>query len=336
MTNKISHLFIDTSYLGGVAFGDGDLQKLLRYSREGGLKIFIPRLVWEERRTQLLEIAKAEVVQLRAAFQKVQARAGRDLVLAGLPRPTLGIWSDEDIDANSRTALDGFASEHRIQIVEVAPDHVTRAWGRYFTVGPPYNPDQPRLQRRKDIPDAWILETAIDLARTHPALIAICADGRLSAALEAIPIAVFKTAAEVLDLIESPIPEPIPPAPAAEAPKAPETAAAEAASTLTPSEQLADLLDQAQLASRLLDIKIAGFVSYLSRPTKAQLIDLLKRSGLSDELISNGIERLVLSGVIRDTGNHYLPVDRKIGDLAAGAVESDIIKLLGAGVSNGH
>ena len=213
---------------------------------------------------------------------------------------------------------------------------MTRAWGRYFTVGPPYNPDQPRLQRRKDIPDAWILETAIDLARTHPALIAICADGRLSAALEAIPIAVFKTAAEVLDLIESPIPEPIPPAPAAETPKAPETAAAEAASTLTPSEQLADLLDQAQLASRLLDIKIAGFVSYLSRPTKAQLIDLLKRSGLSDELISNGIERLVLSGVIRDTGNHYLPVDRKIGDLAAGAVESDIIKLLGAGVSNGH
>lgn len=334
MTNKISHLFIDTSYLGGVAFGDGDLQKLLRYSREGRLKIFIPRLVWEERRTQLLETTRAEVVQLRAAFQKVQARADRDLVLAGLARPTLGIWSDEDMDANSRTALNAFASDHRLQIVEVASDHATRAWHRYFAVGLPYNADQPRQQRRKDIPDAWILETAIDLARTHPALVAICADVRLSAALGAIPIAVFKTAAEVLDLIESPIPEPVPPAPAAETSKAPEAAAAER--TLTPSEQLADLLDQAQSASRLLDIKIAGFVSYLSGPTKGQLIDLLKRSGLSDELISNGIERSVLSGVIRDTGNHYLPVDRRIGDLAAAAVESDIIKLLGAGVSNGH
>jgi hypothetical protein len=332
----MSHLFIDTSYLGGVGFGDGDLQKLLRYSREGELKIFIPHLVWEERRTQLLEEARNDVIKLRTAFQKVLDRAGRDLVLNGLPRPTLGIWSEEDMDGSSRSALAVFAAEHKIQIVKIASDHATRAWERFFAVGLPYNPSQPREHRRKDIPDAWILEVAIDLAQMHPNLVAICPDGKLSAALASIPIAVFKTASEVLDRIEAPVPEQPSTTPSTRASEEPEATAAKAERALTPSEELAHLLEQAQSSSRKLDIKIAGFVTYLAGPAKGQLIDLLRRSGLSEELISNGIGRLVLTGVIRDTGNHYLPADRKIGDLAAAAVENDIIDLLNTSPPDGH
>jgi len=336
LTDKIRHLFIDTSYLGGVSFGDGEFQKLLRYSREGELKIFIPHIVWEERRTQLMEEARNEVLKLRTAFQKVLDRAGRDLVLAGLPRPTLGIWSDADMDGSSRSALAAFAAEHKIQIVEIASDHATRAWERFFAVGLPYNASQPREHRRKDIPDAWILEAAIDLARAHPNLVAMCPDGKLSAALTAIPISVFKTAAEVLDRIEGANPEQPSTTPGTEVSEGPQPTAAQAELPPLPSEELARLLDQAQSSSRKSDIQIAGFVTYLAGPTKSQLVDLLTRSGLSSELINNGIGRLVLTGVIRDTGNHYLPADRKIGDLAAAAVESDIINLLNANPTDGH
>jgi hypothetical protein len=334
LTDRIRHLLIDTSYLGGVAFGDGEFQKLLRYSREGELKIFIPHLVWEERRTQLLEEAKNDVLKLRAAYQKVVGRAGRDLVLAGLPRPTLGIWDDADMDRSSRVALTEFAVEHKIEIAEIAADHSTRAWERYFAVELPYNANQPREHRRKDIPDAWIFEAAIDLARSHPKLVAICPDGKLSVALASIPIAVFKTASEVLDQIEaSTQTQPsVAPETAAE-----EAATAEAATTqpLPASDDLAALLDRAQTASRNLEIKVAGFVTYLAGPTKDQLVDLLRRSGHSVEEIANSTGRLVLSGIIRDTGNHYLPVDIRIGNLAAAAVENDIIDLLNQGPSNG-
>jgi PIN domain len=335
LTDPIRHLLIDTSYLTGVNFGDGDLQKLLRYSREGELKIFIPRLVWEERRTQLLECAKSDVTKLRDAFQKVLDRAGRNITLVGLPPPILRLWSNADMDSNSRSALAAFAAEHKIEIVEIAADHSARAWERFFSVGLPYNPDQPRTQRRKDIPDAWILETAIDLARLHPKLAALCPDGNLSNAFKANSIAVFKTAAEILTRIEESLAE-----------QAQATATARSAEEIIPtaaqaeppafrSDELATLLDHAQSSSRTLDIKIAGFVTYLAGPTKNQLVDLLRRSGFAEDLIGNGIGRLVLSGIIRDTGNHYLPANRQIGDLAAAAVESDIIQLLQASASDG-
>lgn len=336
MPERIRHLFFDTSYLRGVSFGDGDLQKLLRYSREGELQIFVPHIVWEERRTQLLEDAKDDVTKLRAAFQKVVDRAGRDLVLSGLPRPSLGIWSDVDMDGNSRAMLASFAAQHKIQIVEIGSDHATRAWERYFTVGLPYKASQPREHRRKDIPDAWILEAAIDLARLHPKMVALCPDGKLSDALTAIPIDVFKTASEILDRIERSISDQPSTTPSPEAAAQSVPAAAGEELLVAPHEELARLLDRAQASSRELDIKVAGFVTYLDGPTKGQLVDLLTRSGLSEDLINNGIGRLVLTGVIRDTGNHYLPADRKIGELAAATVENDIISLLNTSPRDGH
>jgi hypothetical protein len=42
----------------------------------------------------------------------------------------------------------------------------------------------------------------------------------------------------------------------------------------------------------------------------------------------NVTERLVIAGVIKDTGNHYLLANKEIGDLAATSVEAEIINLL--------
>jgi hypothetical protein len=45
--------------------------------------------------------------------------------------------------------------------------------------------------RRKDIPDSWILEAAIDLKAAYPNLRAVCGDKRLADALVANGIPVF-------------------------------------------------------------------------------------------------------------------------------------------------
>ena len=203
-------------------------------------------------------------------------------------------------------------------------------------MGLPYNAGQPREQRRKDIPDAWILEAAIDLARSHPNLVAICLDGKLSDALKAIPIVAFETASDFLELFEPSITE----QPATTTPGSASLVVTSVGPTsklgAAPQEQAAKLLEEAQALSRPLEIKIAGFVTYLAGPTKHQLLELLTRSGVSDEAVNNAIGRLVLTGTIRDTGNHYLPVDRAIGDLAAAAVEGDVIALLNSSSISGH
>ena len=102
-----------------------------------------------------------------------------------------------------------FAKENDIEIVAVASDHTDRAWTRYFSAEPPYNRAEDRTNRRKDIPDAWIFETAIDLKEKHVELFSLCSDEKLSNAMTSIGIKVFTETQQVLDLIdEMTVPKP--------------------------------------------------------------------------------------------------------------------------------
>jgi hypothetical protein len=91
---------------------------------------------------------------------------------------------------------------------------------------------------------------------------------------------------------------------------------------------LSALLSHAQKPFENLDKKVLGYVAYLGTGTKVQLFTLLTQSGVSVEAAKNVAERLVIAGLIRDTGNHYLPSDLAAAELAAAAVEPEIIDLL--------
>lgn len=81
----------------------------------------------------------------------------------------------------------------------------------------------------------------------------------------------------------------------------------------------------------LLDVKALGFVSYLGSTGKQAVIDLLVQSGIAAEAARNGLERLALAGLIRDTGHNYLAVEGRQADMAAQQVEPEMIKLTGLG-----
>jgi hypothetical protein len=323
--NKIKYLLIDTSYLKKAGFYHPDFQNLLRLSKDGELKIFIPHIVWEERRTQLLEEAYGNMRGLSKAFEKVTEQSARNIVFNGLTSPTLIIWTEAEVDASSKKAMMAFAAENKVEIVSIAPDHADRAWQRYFNVEPPFNPDQPREHRRKDIPDSWILETAIDLAKKHPDLFALCGDHNLSTALTSIRIRVFEDARQVLDEIEiSPTPELVERAKETQEAVPSQGKDMEAGKNNKLEEVLAGVQDR----FKTLDAKILGYVSYLGSPSKDQLFGLLSREGVPAEIARNVAERLAIAGIITDTGNHYLSGNKEAGELAAALVEPDIIKLL--------
>lgn len=81
----------------------------------------------------------------------------------------------------------------------------------------------------------------------------------------------------------------------------------------------------------LLDIKALGFVGFLDRAGKQQAINLLVQSGATEDAARNALERLALTGMIRDTGYNYLAVKSELLEKAVQQAEAEMIKLTGFG-----
>lgn len=326
-TTKTLQVFLDTSYLRKGGFNDPDFRKLLEHSKKGELKVFVSHIAWEELRTQLLENATANVLKVQKEFDALKAILPSNFILSGLAAPALTLWNKIEIVARSHDAMTAFAKENKIEIVPLAPDHGPRTWERYFDIGVPFNPDEKRENRRKDIPDAWILEAAIDVNAKHPGLLALCLDGRLSDALKAASVRVFKETQGVLDEIEAALA----PQPMVEVQEAPGIVPpVDIAIEAGVDRALTATLTMVQEQFRGIDGKVLGYVAYLDSPTKDQLLQLLSRSGTAVDVARNVAERLAIAGLITDTGNHYLLANKEAGDLAAKSVEAEIIKLLEA------
>lgn len=92
-----------------------------------------------------------------------------------------------------------------------------------------------------------------------------------------------------------------------------------------------DTIAPARAFFQALENKALGFVSYLGRASKQEIIALLVRSGAGADAARNVLERLALSGMIRDTGNNYLRVDSLHAKRAAELVEEEMIELTGLG-----
>ena len=73
LEKKTVFILVDTSFLRSVSFGDPDFRKLLEYSKNQVVKIFVPHIAWEERRTQFLEKACEKVGKVTTAFTKLEA-----------------------------------------------------------------------------------------------------------------------------------------------------------------------------------------------------------------------------------------------------------------------
>jgi hypothetical protein len=324
---KISYLLIDTSYLKGVGFRDPDFQKLLQRSQQNALKIFIPHIAWEERRTQLLEEAQNLVRKYKQQFDDLNASLPHKFLLGGLNPPTLNMWTSAEIEARSKEFMTQFVAENKIEVVPISSHHADRTWERYFEAGLPSTFGEDHKKNRNDIPDLWIFEAAIDKKKSHPGLVALCHDKKLSDALKTIDIRVFEKTRDVIDEIENSL-NPKPALRVATDRNTLSVLIQEKATAAVPETELDLVLAGARERFKDLDTKILGYVGYLGTPSKDQLFALLSKSGVSVEIARNVTERLVIAGAITDTGNHYLSRNKVASDLAATSVEPEIIKRL--------
>ena len=267
------------------------------------------------------ERAREKVRNIRTLFNELAATAPSNWILSRLPPPALALWEDEQIDGASKDAMAEHANKYGIEIIPIGADHGERTWRRYFgvKVEPPFNPAaKDRETRRKDIPDSWIFEVAVDLINDGQELLALCRDGNLASALVGIGAKVFREPQELVAELER-----------QESPPAEVSALAEPAAPGQPDDPVATALAQALAPFKDHERRVLGYVAYFGTPGKDQLFELLGRSGIPPEVAKNTAERLVIGRLVQDTGHHYLVLDKGVAQSAAAAVEDEIIKLLG-------
>jgi hypothetical protein len=325
--SSIRTLFVDTSSLRHAGFRNPDFQKLLLRSKAKSLRMVVAQIAWEEWRTYMRDTECDKARAIRRLFDELKGGAPLNRILVRLPPPALALWNDEDIDIASKAAMAAHAADHGIEIIPTGGDHDERTWRRYFgvKVEPPFNPaSKDRENRRKDIPDSWIFEVAVDLVADGRELSALCRDENLTAALVSIGVKVYREPRDVVAELER-----------QESSAADASAQAETPVRTQLAEPLAAALSLALDAFRDHERKVLGFIAHFGTPAKEELWGLLSRAGITPEVAKNAAERLVLAGIIQDTGNHFLVIDRQLAPLAIASVEEDIIKLLDEEPSNG-
>lgn len=298
------HVVIDTSMLRQMHFRHAGFEQLLHRSRKGLLKIYIPHIVLEEERTYLLATLTNYVGQMHATMNKVT-----DGLLAmlsqGLPRPTLHIWTKDELARNSKEIFAKFIAENKIEVLKFSEVHAKNAWDRYFECAPPFNPEQARQTRRQDIPDSWILEAALDLRGKQGRLCALVADGKLRTALGDQGFETYSELESLIDVVET----------------------ANAALPINPRPPAEPMrLDHLRgPAFQDVDIAVLGMNEVLGSPGKDALFDALERAGIDRVIAQHEAQTLVLSGVLKDTGNHLIPTNR---DQAAQAADTERVQEL--------
>lgn len=304
---NVFHLVIDTSMLRRLPFQHADFERLLLQSQMGKLKIYIPHIALEEERTGQVAKHVQAVEEMRATFAKLQ-RGMLGMLVEGLQEPLMELWSAEEVERNSRTSFEQFVAINKIEVIEISMEHAVNSWGRYFNVDLPFNPNEAREDRRKDIPDSWILEAGIEVRPRKGQHCALVGDNKLACAFEAEGFKAYRDVQTLLNDIEQ----------------------ATAVAPMRPpvDEELPVPLDQLRgLAFKDLDVIVLGLIDALNTPSKEALFSALGKAGFDRSIAEHEARTLVLSERLTDTGTHLIPTSRALAQQAA-ATEAVISVLL--------
>lgn len=298
-------VILETNFLFKHPFDDPQFQRLLQLSKEKQIELFASHIVWEERRTQIVDHICQNLDRARDAIAKAES-GSLTFVTDGLPLHP-GLWDRTDIERRSREGMNAIAVQYNIGILPASPEHGTRAWQRYFAGEAPFR----SVKFRGDIPDSWILEAAIDLAAEGGNLYALCGelkDRLLGDALGKAGYIVIEGLQELLDRIEI------------------DLAGAETKPIEAPPQSAAS--KPQEIAFQDVEEQVLGFATYFRGPGKERLFELLASAGVPREQAEGAASRLVVQGRLTDTGNHFLPIDGPAADAAAQKVQPLVIGLL--------
>lgn len=290
------HVYFDTSLLHNTPFGHPHFARLLRRVQQGVARLYLPLIALEERRTQLLDEFDQHVAAAVSRLGELK-RGQLAMILGALPKVELMVPTRDEADRQSIAILRKYLADHKIEVLPCTAEHGEKVWERYFGTKPPFNPKEKRENRRKDIPDAWILEAVLGNTDKPGRHCVLTKDNKLEATLKEAGVEVWNDI-ERLD------------------------AEIEAATAVVPIRRavptmLAVPLDQ--LRSKEfdnLDRILLGMIEAWEAPDKETLYTRLAKLGIRRPVAENEAKTLELSGALNDTGTHLIPTNRETARLA--------------------
>lgn len=291
------HIVFDTCLLRVTPFGGPLFQRMIRRVQEGVAKVYVPYITLEERRTQLVDDHLALAAEMQTRLDNMKSRQ-LGLIIQGLPTPELFLPTREEVDRNSYLVLGNYLKENKIEVLPYTLDHADRVWERYFGNKPPFNPAEKRANRRKDIPDAWILEATLDIAQKPGRHCVLTKDGKLEAVMKDEGFEVWTDPDKLDEEIER----------------------CTAAVPLRPRAEPAGALQLDKLRGAEFDnvaLLVLGINEVLGTPGKMALFDHLEKGGIRRAVAEHEARGLVLAEVLDDTGNHLIPRNKAQAEQAA-------------------
>lgn len=300
------HVIIDTSILRRAHFKTGNFQRLLRRVQQGVVKLYIPQIVLEERRTQLLFEYSQLAEQAKTALRTMQ-RDHLAMLLEGLPAPECVFPSREEADRNSRAVFEQYLKDNRVEVLAFSFDHASRALERYMHGAPPFKPTKDRDVERKHIPDSWILEAALEIKAKPGRHCVLVHDERFEWALKSLEFEVFNDI-EVLDTEVE-----------ANSAVVPIRVSAPGEPSGVAGAELAPLDNLRSEAFKDMKIIVLGMNEALDNPGKEKLFASLAKLGVDRTIAEHEAKTLALSGILTDTGSHLVPTNVELARHAAAA-----------------
>lgn len=291
------HIYFDTSLLHNTPFGHPHFVRLLHRVLQGVARLYVPLIALEERRTQLLDDFDQHVAIAASKLNELK-RGQLGMILGTLPKIELTAPTREEADRESIIVIRRYLADHKIEVLPYTAEHAEKVWERYFGTQPPFNPKEKRENRRKDIPDAWILEAVLGNLDKPGRHCVLTKDNRLQKTIEEAGAEVWND----LDALDA------------------EIEAATAVVPLRPAVPAAAAVPLDQLRGKEfehLDRILLGMIETWDTPSKEKLFSQLETLGIRRPVAEAEARILELSGMLTDTGSHLIPTNRETALLAS-------------------
>ena len=186
---------LDTNVIRSTKENSPPFQLLVQLAKAKSVKVLIPEIVLEERRTQWREQHIKSVQEAGKALRSLEAEPVISEKVEGEFNPSIAKLDELDIEQLSIERYERFLKENHFELRLITLDDAKLAWGWYFSGKPPFK----ELKNRKDIPDAHILASAKAIADAAPEAFFVVGDkAMLEAAEEVDGLEVYKTIDELI------------------------------------------------------------------------------------------------------------------------------------------
>jgi PIN domain len=336
---NIFRVFVDTSYLTHMPSDEAaDWNRLLRHAKEcvinldmtPKLEIHISDVALREYQGKLRDELIDKIEKVKSALKNLEREHGANNLAKRLKFESVIFPTTQEIDLESNNLILEMLSSG-INKMPIEMHHAAEVWDKYFSWSPPFNvpPDTSKIdkpireKRRTHIPDAWILEAAIDKRANGQIMLCLCKDENLFSALEYYGHIAHKSAKDIYEILFSSEKShsnsnDYPPITKSE-------------NTSVKDNLLDDLLNKSLSPSMYeISLRLLGYLPALEVPSHTSLINQIAKRGYDPELI-RAYARILSdtdNEYIKNTGTHFIVGNMEICAQASERVQDEIIAML--------